>query len=84
MKNIIYYVTDHGSGHATRTVAICRELQKNKINLIIRNSNNIKFFKNSLPKTKVISGITDVGPVIKENGFSIDKNKSLKKFFIFH
>ena len=44
---IIYYITDHGLGHSSRSVAIIREMIKKKINVIVR-SNNEKFFKKSL------------------------------------
>jgi UDP:flavonoid glycosyltransferase YjiC (YdhE family) len=76
MKNILYYVTDHGRGHATRSVAIIRELQKQHINVIIRNSNLLNFFQKSLPGITVYSGITDVGPTMNSDGISIDENKS--------
>ena len=83
MKKIVYYITDHGLGHATRSVALIRELQKNNLEIIIRNSNARTFLKQSLPGTKIISAITDVGPIIKNDGISIDVKKSkpiLKKW----
>jgi len=79
LKQIIYYVTDHGQGHATRTVALIRSLAKFDFDIIVRNSNQISFFEKSLPKTKIIPGITDVGPTITENGISIDKKESIPK-----
>ena len=79
MKKIIYYVTDHGQGHATRTVALIRNLEKFNFKFIVRNSNQVSFFEKSLPKTKIISGITDVGPTISENGISIDQQASIPK-----
>jgi uncharacterized protein (TIGR00661 family) len=76
MKKIIYYISDHGNGHATRTIAIIRELQKKNIQVIIRNSNSLKLIKNALPENEIIEGITDVGPIIKNDGISIDEDKS--------
>ena len=76
MKKIIYYITDHGKGHATRSVAIIRELKKKNIELIIRNSNSEKFLNQSLPTIKIISGLTDVGPSIKNDGISINQDQS--------
>ncbi len=76
MKKIIYYVTDHGKGHATRSIAIIRELQKYDIEIIIRNSTLIDFFNKSLVGIKVITGKTDTGPIIQDNGISIDINKT--------
>jgi uncharacterized protein (TIGR00661 family) len=79
LKKIIYYITDHGKGHATRSIAIIRKLEELGIKVIIRNSNAINFLKKAVPNTRIISGITDVGPVIKKNGISIDQKKSIKK-----
>lgn len=76
MKKIIYYITDHGRGHATRSVAIIRELKKINIDIIIRNSNSMEFLSQSLPSCKIISGLTDVGPTIKNDEISIDQDQS--------
>lgn len=76
LKKVIYYITDHGRGHATRSVAIIRELLKMKIDVIVRNSNVVNFLEKSIPDVKILSGITDVGPVIKKDGISIDKAKT--------
>ena len=76
LKTILYYITDHGLGHATRSVAIIRELKKLNVRLILRNSNCINFLRESLPDIQIIPGITDVGPIIAEDGVSIDRNKS--------
>ncbi|WP_268544148.1 glycosyltransferase family protein [Candidatus Nitrosotenuis cloacae] len=78
LKKLLYYITDHGLGHITRSVAVIRELQKIGIEVIIRNS-NVNYLNNSLPETQIIPGITDVGPVIKENGISINENKTLEQ-----
>ncbi len=78
MKKIIYYITDHGRGHATRSIAIIRELEKLNFDIIIRNSNSFEFLKKSLPKTRIINGITDVGPSINDDGVSLNENKSIK------
>ena len=83
MKKIIYYVTDHGLGHATRSVALIRELQKYDLEIIVRNSNAKRFLKRSLNHIRIISNKTDVGPLIKNDGISINENKSkpiLKKW----
>ncbi len=77
MKKILYYITDHGKGHATRSVAVIRELQKHNVEIIVRNSST-GFFTRSLPSVNIIPGKTDVGPIIKENGISIDVQKSSK------
>ncbi len=75
MKKIVYYITDHGMGHATRAVALIRIL-KSDYEIIIRNSNNINLFKESLDLTPFSSKPTDVGPKIKSNGITLDENNS--------
>lgn len=79
MKKIIYYITDHGKGHATRSLAIIKELQKSQFEVIIRNSNAKKMIEYEIPNAKIIPGITDVGPVINKDGMSIDEKKSNKE-----
>jgi predicted glycosyltransferase len=65
-------------GHITRSVAVIRELQKFGVDVIIRNS-NVDYLNSSLPATKIIPGITDVGPIIKDNGISIDEDKTVER-----
>ncbi len=79
LKKIIYYISDHGRGHATRSIAIIRELEKRGVNVTIRNSNCENFIKQSLPNVSYISGLTDVGPAVKRDFLSIDKYKSKKQ-----
>ena len=74
---ILYYVTDHGLGHASRTVAIIREMQKKKIKIIIRNNDPFGFLRKSLPGIKIIHGQTDFQPVMcKENVMLFDELKT--------
>ena len=79
MKKIIYYITDHGKGHATRSIAIIRKLQGMGIEVVIRNSNVVDLLKKSLPNTEIITGMTDVGPVIENNGISINQEQSKER-----
>ena len=74
MKTILYYISEHGLGHLTRSIAIIRELQ-NHANIMIRNSNEI-FLKKSLPSIPIFSGKTDQGPIISSNFISIDWEKT--------
>jgi uncharacterized protein (TIGR00661 family) len=78
MKKIFYYITDHGKGHATRSIAIIKELEKN-FEVIIRNSNAEDLIKKSLPKIQIIKGKTDQGSIIKNDGVSINKSKTKNK-----
>ena len=74
---ILYYITDHGLGHATRSVALIRELEKHDIKLVIRNNDAYNFLKKSLPKIKIIPGQTDLIPIMdKENSTMINYSKT--------
>ena len=75
MKKIVYYITDHGMGHATRAIALIQILKSN-YEIIIRNSNNTNLFKKSLNLTSFSTRPTDVGPKIKSDGITLDENKS--------
>ena len=75
MKKILYYISEHGLGHLTRSVALIRELQ-NETEIMIRNSNE-SFLKKSLPSISTFSGQTDQGPIISDNSVSIDWKKTL-------
>ena len=70
MKKILYFVSDHGLGHLTRSIAIMREFD-NEAEFFIRNS-NISFIEQSLPNVKTFVGKTDQGPILDDNGISID------------
>lgn len=62
-------------GHATRAVALIRIL-KSQYEIIIRNSNNVDFLQKSLNLVPISSTLTDVGPKIKPDGISLDKENS--------
>ena len=70
MKTVLYYISEHGLGHLTRSVAIVRDIMTETL-VFIRNS-NIDFLKQSLPKIQVLDGKTDQGTIIAQNSVSID------------
>lgn len=74
MKKILYFISDHGLGHLARSIAIIREFKK-EAEFFIRNS-NINFIEQSLPNVKTFVGKTDQGPIIEDNGISIDWKQS--------
>ena len=81
---ILYYITDHGLGHATRSVALIRELEKHDIELVIRNNDAHNFLKKSLPEIKIIAGQTDLIPIMdNENATMINYSKTKKTRFCF-
>ena len=76
MKRIIVYVSDHGYGHAARTIGLLRQFKLDD-EIIVKNSNAFNFIKKSLPEIKVIHSQTDVGPI--SNLFS--ENSDSEKTF---
>ena len=74
MKKILFYVSEHGLGHLTRSIALIRELEK-EAQIMIRNSNE-SFLKKAVPSIPTFSGKTDQGPIISENSISIDWKKT--------
>ena len=63
MKKIVIYVSDHGYGHAARTIGLVRQLKQYNHEIIIKNSNAYLFLKSHLPEYKIIKTKTDVGPI---------------------
>lgn len=73
MKQVFIYVSDHGFGHAARTIALVRKLhQKSNCKVFLKNLNSYKFLKQSLPDSKVIKTATDVGPIFNHITNSVD------------
>ncbi len=76
-------MTDHGLGHASRTVAIIRELEKKNVNVIIRSNDPFEFLKKSLHEVKIIKGQTDFEPIMrKDNGMLFNKSKTRKNLLM--
>lgn len=63
-------------GHATRSIAVIRELQKSNVAVTVRNNHLVDFLESSLLGIDIIPGMTDVGPTILDDGVSIDTNKT--------
>jgi len=81
MKRILIYVSDHGFGHASRTIALVRELLKKlKIEVVLKNSNAYDFLVTSLPQVQVIKTQTDVGPTFDSDSDKVDVCKTFDRF----
>lgn len=80
-KNILFYISDHGYGHAARMIAIIQELMERKedLNIHIRASFAYDFMKNALPYSRInIHDVkNDFGVVYKEDGLSVDAKKTM-------
>jgi UDP:flavonoid glycosyltransferase YjiC (YdhE family) len=76
---VVYYVTPHGLGHSSRTVAIARELARRKVEVIIRSEDRSSFLKKSLPSTRIIKGRTDFVPVMRnDDSMALDEPATQK------
>ncbi|WP_162927830.1 glycosyltransferase [Bacillus sp. Y1] len=77
MKRIAYYISDYGYGHASRSIAIIRELlQKNDINITVCHSFAQEFIKRSLHNTNSVGYRkinTDIGYFLKKDSIYPDK-----------
>ena len=79
MKTILFYVSDHGFGHATRCIALTQMLKKH-FNIVIKNHNSFKFLSNSLNGCKIYDLKTDSGPIYDWNLDQLNYNQSLFSF----
>ncbi len=87
MKTITFYISDYGYGHATRSVALIRELlrQEEHVRIVVCHSYAIRFLKDSLQDKRVsfreIS--TDVGYVLKHESILPDQMRLTKEYLSF-
>jgi UDP:flavonoid glycosyltransferase YjiC (YdhE family) len=80
LKKIVIYVSDHGFGHAARTIALVRQLKKYNYEIIVKNSNAYNFLKSQLPEYKIIKTQTDVGPLTNIFSNSPDYEKTFSLY----
>ena len=81
LKRILIYVSDHHYGHATRIVALARNLLKTgTYEITVKNSNAFRFLKSSLPEAKVENVQTDVGPIFDWASNNIDAKLTIDRY----
>lgn len=88
MKNIIFYISDHGFGHASRNIPIIRYILevKRDIKIYIKTGvNQGLFIRDSIKDLKNNKNVffefknMDIGLVLKKNSLDIDKEKLEKR-----
>lgn len=87
MKNIVFYLSDHGFGHAARNIPIIKFLldNYNDINIVVRTGvaqgNFIKSVINNDSDNRINYYLEnmDIGIVLKDGSLEIDKEKLLYK-----
>lgn len=84
MKTIAYYISDYGFGHASRSIAVIRELLNEAPNLkiIICHSFALDFIKGSLRDKRVNyrKMNTDIGYFLKEDSIFPDGRKIYEEY----
>lgn len=86
MKVIAYYISDYGYGHASRSIAIIRELLRDSdIQIIVCHSFAISFMKNSILSSRVTFREinTDIGYFLKSGSIYPDKKLLLEEYLKF-
>ncbi|MFW6306185.1 MAG: glycosyltransferase family protein, partial [Bacillota bacterium] len=77
MKKIVYYISDHGYGHASRGIALLRELaEDNDIHIIVKTGRPLDFIRESLQSYNNIEYIyseNDAGLLLKKDSLEVDK-----------
>ncbi|CAH2464471.1 mannose-6-phosphate isomerase [Bacillus mycoides KBAB4] len=87
MKIFVFYISEYGFGHATRCIALIREMlrARNDVQIIVCNSFALQFIRASLIEYEdriIFHDVeTDVGFVLKENSLELDKEK-LKQAYV--
>jgi hypothetical protein len=84
MKTICHYISDYGFGHASRSIAIIRELvaSREDIRVIAKTSGPFTFTQQSLvhPRIIVIECKNDPEISLYENSHAVDRDRTKKKF----
>lgn len=83
MKTIAYYISDYGYGHASRSIAIIRNiLNEPNIRIIVCHSYALAFLKESLNSNCVTyrNIKTDIGYFLEENSINPDRIRILQEY----
>lgn len=85
MKTIAYYISDYGYGHASRSIAVIRELLERKpsIRIIVCTSFPMNFLKESLTSYSNVQYrvvVNDIGYFLKNNSLEPDIVKLTQEY----
>ncbi len=77
MKNICFYISDYGFGHASRSIAVVRAIAKARpdIKIFLKAYTAFDFLMQSLPEKniEVIKSKNDIGIFADKDSFNIDR-----------
>ncbi|WHY71984.1 glycosyltransferase [Fictibacillus enclensis] len=80
MKTIAYYISEYGFGHATRSIALMREMLRTdkELRIIVCTSFSLEFIRDSLVEfgNRVVyhKGVTDIGYILQKGSLQLDKD----------
>ncbi|MDN4523956.1 glycosyltransferase [Fictibacillus fluitans] len=79
MKTIAYYISEYGFGHATRSIALMREILKaEELRVVVCTSFSLEFIRESMVEfgeRVVYHGVaTDVGYILQKDSLQLDKD----------
>ncbi|MBY0145110.1 glycosyltransferase [Neobacillus niacini] len=83
MKNIAYYISNYGYGHASRSIAVIRKLlEEPEVKVIVCHSFALSFIKESLESSLVSyrNIKTDIGYLLEKNSIHPDKILLFKEY----
>ena len=75
IMNIIYYISSHGFGHASRQSAVMQELVTHGVNIYVRSATSSKFF--DIPNVEFHREYYDIG-LIQPDALTVDAKSSLQ------
>lgn len=85
MKTICFYISDYGYGHASRSIALIREIvhSSQDVHVIAKTSGPFAFTQQSLlhPRISVMRCRNDTGVQLKEGLSVVDREKTRELFF---
>jgi uncharacterized protein (TIGR00661 family) len=83
LKTIAYYISDYGYGHASRSIAVIRELLKQpEVQIIVCNSYALSFIQESINsiRVKYRNVKTDIGYYLEKDSIQPDKYRLLEEY----
>ena len=84
MKTLCFYISDYGYGHASRAIALIREIVDTcqDVRVIARTSGPFEFTRRSLihPRVSVIDCRNDAGVTLKDGSLVVDRERTRESF----
>lgn len=76
---VVYYVTSHGFGHATRAAAVCRALEARGARVVVRTAAPARLFAEEEVRAEVQAADLDPG-LLMADALTVDRSASLAAY----